>query len=41
MLWEILDSERFTLLKKISEQISLQDYYMGGDTALALQIVTR
>lgn len=41
MYWNIFDKERFELLKTISENISISDYYMIGGTALSLQLKLR
>ena len=41
MYWNIFDKSRYELLKKISEVISIDDYYMIGGTALSLQIGLR
>lgn len=41
MYWNILDKKRYDLLKKISEKVSLQKYYMAGGTALSLQLNLR
>ena len=41
MYWNIFDKSRYKLLKKISEVISIDDYYMIGGTALSLQIGLR
>lgn len=39
MYWNIFDKDRFELLKKITETVSLDNYYMIGGTALSLQLV--
>lgn len=36
MYWNIFDKVRYELLKKISEVVSINDYYMVGGTALSL-----
>ena len=41
MYWNILDKNRYALLKKITDTISLQNYYMIGGTALSLQLGLR
>ncbi len=41
MHWEIIDKNRLNLLKKITETISLQKYYMIGGTALSIQLGLR
>ena len=41
MYWNIFDKERFELLKSISENVSISDYYMIGGTALSLQLSLR
>ena len=41
MYCNIFDKSRYELLKKISEVISIDDYYMIGGTALSLQIGLR
>ena len=41
MYWNIIDKDRYSLLKKISETISLPNYYMIGGTALSLQLGLR
>ena len=41
MYWNIFDKDRYELLKKISEVVSLDDYYMIGGTALSLQLGLR
>lgn len=41
MYWNIFDKSRYELLKKISEVISIDDYYMIGGTALSLQLGLR
>ncbi len=41
MYWNIFDKGRYELLKKISEVVSINDYYMVGGTALSLQLGLR
>ena len=41
MYWNIFDNDRFDLLKSISENVSISDYYMIGGTALSLQLNLR
>lgn len=41
MYWNILDENRYTLLKKITDTLSLPNYYMIGGTALSLQLGLR
>ena len=41
MHWNIFDKGRYDLLKKISEVISIDNYYMVGGTALSLQLGLR
>ena len=41
MYWNIFDESRYELLKKISEVVSIDDYYMIGGTALSLQLGLR
>ena len=41
MYWNIFDKDRYELLKKISEVVSIDDYYMIGGTALSLQLGLR
>ena len=41
MYWNIFDKSRYELLKKISEVVSINDYYMVGGTALSLQLELR
>ena len=41
MHWDIFDKNRYELLKKISEVLSINDYYMIGGTALSLQLGLR
>lgn len=37
MYWKVIDQNRFKLLKKVIQKVSLQNYYLAGGTALALQ----
>ena len=37
MHWEVIDKNRYNILKKVVETISLRSYYLAGGTALALQ----
>lgn len=41
MNWNIFDKNRFKLLQKIVETVSLENYYMIGGTALSLQLGLR
>ena len=41
MYWNILDENRYTLLKKITDTLILPNYYMIGGTALSLQLGLR
>ena len=41
MYWNIFDKDRYELLKKISEVMSIDDYYMIGGTAISLQLGLR
>ena len=41
MYFNIFDKDRYELLKKITEKISLNNYYMVGGTALSLQLGLR
>ena len=41
MYWNIIDEERYKLLKKICENVTLDDYYMVGGTALSIQLGLR
>lgn len=38
MYWNIIDEDRYKLLKKITEVVSLEQFYMIGGTALSLQL---
>ena len=37
MYWKVLDKNRYNILEKIINKISLKKYYLAGGTALALQ----
>ena len=37
MHWEVIDKNRYNILKKLVETISLKRHYLAGGTALALQ----
>lgn len=37
MYWNVIDENRKNILKKVTDNISLNKYYMAGGTALALQ----
>lgn len=41
MHWDIFDKARFELLKRITEVVSIKNYYMIGGTALSLQLGLR
>ena len=41
MYWNIIDENRYKLLKDITEIISIPNYYMIGGTALSLQLGLR
>lgn len=41
MYWNIIDEERYKLLRKITETVSLENYYMIGGTALSIQLGLR
>jgi len=41
MFWNVIDKNRFEFLKKVMEVVSLEDFYMAGGTALAIQTGTR
>ncbi len=41
MYWKVIDKNRYNILKKLVERISLKNYYLAGGTALALQVGTR
>ena len=41
MHWDIIDKKRYELLKKITEKINLDKFYMIGGTALSLQLGLR
>ena len=41
MYWNIIDKDRYKLLKDMTEIISIPDYYMIGGTALSIQLGLR
>ncbi len=41
MYWNIIDKDRYKLLKNITEIVSIPNYYMIGGTALSLQLGLR
>ena len=41
MYWNVIDENRKNVLKKVTDTINLNKYYMAGGTALALQIGIR
>lgn len=41
MYWNIMDDNRYQLLKKITETVSIPQFYMIGGTALSLQLNLR
>ena len=41
MYWNIIDKDRYKLLKDITDIISIPNYYMIGGTALSLQLGLR
>ena len=41
MYWNIIDEKRCKLLKRITENVSIPEYYMIGGTALSLQMGLR
>ena len=41
MYWNIIDKQRYKLLKRLTEKISIPEYYMIGGTALSLQLGLR
>lgn len=41
MYWNIIDEDRYKLLKNITETISIPEYYMIGGTALSIQLGLR
>lgn len=41
MYWNIIDEGRYKLLKQITENVSINNYYMIGGTALSLQLGLR
>lgn len=41
MNWNIFDKDRYELLRRITETVSIDNYYMIGGTALSLQLGLR
>lgn len=41
MNWNIIDKDRYILLKNITEKISIPEFYMMGGTALSIQLGLR
>lgn len=41
MNWNIIDDNRYKLLKDLTDKISIKDFYMMGGTALSLQLGLR
>lgn len=41
MYWNIIDNDRYNLLKSITDIVSIPNYYMIGGTALSLQLGLR
>lgn len=41
MYWNIIDKDRYKLLKDLTETVTIPEYYMIGGTALSLQGVKR
>ncbi len=41
MYWNIIDEDRYKLLKNITETVSMPNYYMIGGTALSIQLGLR
>ncbi len=41
MYWNIIDEDRYQLLRKITETVSIPKYYMIGGTALSIQLGLR
>lgn len=41
MYWNIIDKNRYMLLKDITENVTIANYYMAGGTALSLQLGLR
>lgn len=41
MYWNIIDNDRYNLLKRITEAVSIPKFYMIGGTALSLQLGLR
>ena len=38
MYWNIIDTDRYKLLKNITEVVTIPEFYMIGGTALSLQM---
>ena len=38
MYWNIIDTDRYKLLKNITEVVTIPEFYMMGGTALSLQM---
>lgn len=41
MYWNIIDKDRYNLLKELTETVSIPNYYMIGGTALSIQLGLR
>lgn len=41
MNWNIIDEDRYKLLKNITDTVSIQNYYMIGGTAISIQLGLR
>lgn len=41
MFWNVIDENRYNLLKKLTEIVSIPNYYMVGGTALSIQLGLR
>lgn len=41
MYWNVIDKNRYSLLKRITEVVSIPNYYMIGGTALSIQLGLR
>lgn len=41
MYWNIIDKDRYKLLKDLTETVTIPEYYMIGGTALSLQMGLR
>lgn len=37
MFWNVIDKQRYQILKQVCQTISIKNYYMAGGTALAIQ----